>query len=225
LSHQDELTVLAAKLDYIKARIYTLHFPGRSARLVPDDNGTPDWAESITVGAYSDVGSAKLFSNYADDLPRADIEAAYRTVKVKTLGDSYGFNVNELRASRATSLSLDFRKAEGARSAIELKVADIRLHGDPDYGLYGLFTVPGLPRRPFAIPALGSRSPASKSMKTLSAWSTRSAPKTRILTCRRTYASHRPISAPWLPSFTLTPLSSLSSAKSTPRSKSKGSTN
>jgi hypothetical protein len=40
---------------------------------------------------------------------------------------------------------LDQRKAEAARRAIELKLANIKMVGDSDYGLLGLFTHPNLP--------------------------------------------------------------------------------
>jgi hypothetical protein len=88
---------------------------------------------------------AKVISNYADDLPRADIAGAMQTVMVKTIGDSYGYNVNELRASRATGVGLDQRKADAARRAIDLKIATIKLKGDEAYGLHGLFTHPNVP--------------------------------------------------------------------------------
>jgi hypothetical protein len=101
---------------------------------------------------YDIVGMAKVIANYADDLPRADISGAARTVTVKTIGDSYGYNVNELRASRATGVGLDTRKADAARRAMDLKIASIKLKGDIDFGLYGLFTQPNVPEFVFPTP-------------------------------------------------------------------------
>ena len=74
-------------------------------------------------------------------------------MQVKTIGDSYGYNVNELRASRATGVGLDQRKADTARRAIDLKIAQIKLIGDPLFGLFGLFTHPNIPEA--ILPVLG----------------------------------------------------------------------
>ena len=137
---------LARQLDYVKARVYNRKFPGMNAdMLVPDTTDIPEWAETIVVQSWDQVGMAKIISNYADDLPRADVRAIYRTVNVKTLGDSFGYNLNEIRASRAIGAGLDVRKADAARRAMEIKIAKIKMIGDPDYGLFGLFTMPNIP--------------------------------------------------------------------------------
>jgi hypothetical protein len=136
----------ARQLDYVKASAYQKLYPEmRSSTLVPDNTEYPEWVETISLVTYEPVGMAKIISNYADDLPRADVRAMVQTVPVKTVGDSYGYSVNEIRASRANGLGLDTRKAEGARLAIEIKLAKIRLTGDPDYGLMGLFNHPNVP--------------------------------------------------------------------------------
>lgn len=141
---------LARELEYIRSKTYDRLLPGMNAdRLVPDNTDAPEWIETITVRMYDAVGMAKVVSNYADDLPRADVTGAYTSVQVRTLGDSYGYNVNELRASRATGVGLDARKAAAARRAMDLKIASIKLKGDPDYGLNGLFTHPNIPQYVF----------------------------------------------------------------------------
>jgi hypothetical protein len=135
----------ARQLDYVKAKVYERLFPAINAnRLVPDATDTPEWAETITIRMFTNVGLAKVIANYADDLPRADVAGASKTVTVKTLGDSFGYNVNELRASRATGMGLDQRKADAARRAMELKIALIKLQGDATFGLYGLFNHPNI---------------------------------------------------------------------------------
>jgi hypothetical protein len=137
---------LARQLDYVSSKVYTRQLPAINAdRLVPDDTAAPEWIETITTMRYDAVGMAKVISNYADDLPRVDVRGAATSTAVKTIGDSYGYNVNELRASRATGVGLDQRKADTARRAIDLKIAQIKLVGDPAYGLFGLFNHPNIP--------------------------------------------------------------------------------
>lgn len=148
LREDADVIFLARQLDYVKAQTYDRQLPAINAdRLVPDDTSVPEWAETVTQYAYDMVGMAKVISNYADDLPRADVRAISRQVTVRTLGDSYGYNISELRASRATGAGLDARKANAARRAMELKIAAIKLVGDPTFGLYGLFTNPNIPEQ------------------------------------------------------------------------------
>lgn len=144
---------LAQQLTYIKSQTYDRLYPAMNAdRLVPDATDVPEWVENVTIRMFDMVGMAKIVSNYADDLPRADVTGAGKTVEVKTIGDSYGYNVNELRASRATGMGLDQRKADAARRAVDLKIASIKLKGDIDFGLYGLFTHPNIPEFVFPNP-------------------------------------------------------------------------
>jgi len=137
---------LARQLDFVRAQTYDRQLPATNAdMLVPDDTSVPEWAETVTQYAYDMVGMAKVIANYADDLPRADVRSTQRSVSVRTLGDSYGYNVNELRASRAMGMGLDQRKAAAARRAMDIKLMSIKLVGDTMYNLYGLFNHPNIP--------------------------------------------------------------------------------
>jgi len=139
---------LARQLDYVRATTYERELPASNAdRIVPDDTSVPEWAETVWQYAYDMVGMAKVISNYADDLPRADVRSTARSVSVRTIGDSYGYNINELRASRQTGQGLDARKAAAARRAMDLKIAAIKLVGDSAFGLNGLFNNPNIPEQ------------------------------------------------------------------------------
>ncbi len=136
---------LARQLDYVKARTYEKRYPEmKGGLLVPTATDTPQHAETITWRMYDQVGMAKIIANYADDLPRADVRAQEKTVRVRDIGDSYGYNVNELAASRALGTGLDVRKAGAARMAIEQKVNRIVLRGDEDFGLMGFLNHPNI---------------------------------------------------------------------------------
>lgn len=69
--------------------------------------------------SYDRTGVAKIINNYATDLPRADVKGKPTTAYVKSVGDSYGYSVQEMRASRLAGKSLDVRKAEAARYAAD----------------------------------------------------------------------------------------------------------
>lgn len=143
--NQDASVFLARELDYVKSRVYEKKFPELMGLvLVPISTDTPEWAETVVTKSFDAVGMAKVISNYADDLPRADVEAKETTVRVKTFGDSYGYNVNELRASQALGAELPTRKANAARRAIEIKHNRTALLGDAEHGMFGLMNHPNI---------------------------------------------------------------------------------
>ena len=142
---EDESIFAARQLDYVKARTYDRKLPPmKGLTLVPQTSEVPEWAETFTYRYFDQVGMAKVVANYADDLPRADVKGAEKTVRIKDIGDSYGYNVSELRASLALGANLPTRKASAARRAIEVKLNQIAMVGDTKYGLFGLTNHPNI---------------------------------------------------------------------------------
>ncbi|WP_029046237.1 DUF2184 domain-containing protein [Cupriavidus sp. amp6] len=156
---EDESIFAARELDYVKARTYDRKLPPmKGLQLVPQTSEVPEWAETFTYRYYDQVGMAKIVANYADDLPRADVKGQEKTVRIKDIGDSYGYNISELRASMALQANLPTRKASAARRAVDVKLNQVAMVGDPDYGLFGLTTHPNigvtvLPHGDWANPA------------------------------------------------------------------------
>lgn len=143
--NEDDSIIIARALDYVKTQTYDRKLPPlRGLELFPVSNDTPAWAETIVYRAYDMVGVAKIIANYADDLPRADVKGTEKTVPVRTIGDSYGYNVQELTVSAAMGTNLPSRKATAARQAIEVKINQIAMVGDPLYGLQGGATHPNI---------------------------------------------------------------------------------
>lgn len=136
----------ARQLDYVKSRIYQRKYPQLlGMNLLPISTDVPEYAEQIIQRWFDEVGIAKVIANYADDLPRADVRMKETSVRVRSIGDSYGYNIMEIMASRATGAGLDVKKAGAARRAIEQKLHRIALVGDAAYGLYGILNFPNLP--------------------------------------------------------------------------------
>ena len=86
---------------------------------------------------------AKIISNYATDLPRADVKGKPTTAIIKSLGDSYGYSIQEMRASAMAGKSLDARKAESARYQIDYLNNKIAWNGDAETGLRGVLSKAG----------------------------------------------------------------------------------
>jgi hypothetical protein len=73
---------------------------------------------------------------------------------VKTLGASYKYNVQEMRAAIYGNVPLEQRRANSARRAIAQKENTIAFYGDTNSGLIGLFNAPNVTS--VVIPATGA---------------------------------------------------------------------
>lgn len=140
-SEEDATVFFARELDHIKTKTYDKQYPRFTVlNNIPRTSEANPGAETITYYGYDKTGIAVIIANYATDLPRADVKGTPTTVPIKSLGDSYGYNVQEMRASRMTGKGLDAKKAESARFAMEYATNKIALIGDEESGMMGLLS-------------------------------------------------------------------------------------
>lgn len=133
----------ARELEMVRAKSYDIKYADRKVRqLIPVDNSVDPGAEVVTYSQYDRVGVAKLIASYAADLPRADVKGKQFSVTVKGLGSSFGYSVQEIRAARMAGKSLDMRKADAARQAIEDLIDQLGATGNTATGLIGLLNIP-----------------------------------------------------------------------------------
>nr|DAN89100.1 MAG TPA: major capsid protein [Caudoviricetes sp.] len=138
---QDASVFFARELDYVKAKSYDKVYPEFTAlNHFPITHEVPEGAETTTYYGYEKTGMAKIINNYATDLPRADVKGTPTTAYIKSVGNSYGYSVQEMRASRQAGKSLDTRKAESARYASDRTTNTIAFAGDEKNGLMGMLT-------------------------------------------------------------------------------------
>ena len=131
----------ARELDYVKRQSYDVEYPELTAlHLFPVSNEADPGAETITYYTYDKHGLAKVIDNYSTDLPRADIDGKPSYAKIKSIGASYGYSVQEMRASKLAGKSLEVGKAESARFAIDSKINRIAWCGDAASGLLGVLS-------------------------------------------------------------------------------------
>lgn len=140
-SADDASIFFARELDYIKSKSYDKIYPEFTAlNNFPITHEVPEGAETMTYYSYEKTGMASIISNYSTDLPRADVKGNPTTAFVKSLGDSYGYSVQDMRASRMAGKSLDTRRAEAARYAIDRTTNKIAFAGDKDNNLMGMLS-------------------------------------------------------------------------------------
>lgn len=140
-SVEDASVFFARELDHVKAQSYDVEYPELTAlSLFPISHEADAGAETITYYTYDKTGLAKVIASYSNDLPRADVSGKPSTAIIKSIGDSYGYSVQEMRASRLAGKSLDSRKGEAARYAIDEKINAIAWAGDAESGLMGVLS-------------------------------------------------------------------------------------
>ncbi len=140
-SAEDVSVFFARELDYVKTKTYDVQYPDLTAlNLFPVTSEADEGADTITFYTYDKTGMAKVISNYSTDLPRADVQGKPTTVQIKSIGDSYGYSSQEMRASRLAGKSLDTRKGESARFQIDNLTNKIAWRGDEENGLLGILS-------------------------------------------------------------------------------------
>ena len=140
-SAEDASVFFARELDHVKTKSYDKQYPQFTAlTLFPNSSEADAGAETITYYTYDKTGLAKIIDNYSTDLPRADVTGKPSIAQIKSLGASYGYSAQEMRASRLAGKSLDSRKAESARFQIDSLNNRIAWAGDEESGLMGVLS-------------------------------------------------------------------------------------
>lgn len=151
------------QLALIKARTYDVrHKSLKALTLLPVSTEQDPGAEHIIWRSFDQVGIAKLVSDYANDYPRVDIGGEEHTSPIKEIGASYGYSIKEIRRAQKADISLDAKKAEACRRAIDEKQDSIAWKGDAKGKLPGFFNHPGITEYVAPNGAGGSKTWASK---------------------------------------------------------------
>jgi hypothetical protein len=160
-----ETVFFKRQLEYIKTQTYDTKYKDlKATTLIPVSTEAPAGAKTITFRSYSQTGVAKIISDYANDFPRVDVFGIEKEAKVKSVGDSYGYSIEEIRAAQMANTNLEQRRANAARRASDEKVDDIAWNGDTEYGLLGLINYPGITE--YSVPNDGTGSTKTWSTKT-----------------------------------------------------------
>ena len=151
----NESVFFARQLEYIRPKAYDAKRAALSAMtLFPVDTSLPAGANTITYRQYDQVGSAKIIASYADDLPRADVTAKEFTSPIRGIGDSYGYNVQEIRHAMYANVPLESKRQAAAKRAHDELINKLAWAGDAVSGLPGFLSNTNIPG--YTVPADGA---------------------------------------------------------------------
>lgn len=136
----------ARQLEYVQSKVYEFEYPALKAyEYIPINYNIPAGAEFITATGYQSVGRARIIQSYADDLPEAGILGTQLTNPVQSIGTSYRYSHQEIRAAQYANIGLSLRLAESARRANDQLVNDLAISGNAQTGMFGLINNPNVP--------------------------------------------------------------------------------
>lgn len=140
-----ETAIIARQLEYIRQKTTdVVYAENKALQFIPIATDIPDGARSFIVQQWDMAGQAKIVSNYADDLPRVELLAKERSQMVHTIGNSYDYTIDELKASAFSGVPLQAKKADAARRIHENTVDQILALGDSDADLPGFLNNPNV---------------------------------------------------------------------------------
>lgn len=162
----NESLFFARQLEYVKSKTYDIVRAALNAlRLMPVSTEIPEGATTHTYRQYDTVGMAKVIANYADDLPRADVTGKEFTSIIRSIGNAYGYNVQEIRSAMFAGVNLTARKAMAATRAHNEKINQLAFSGDADYSIPGFLGNANIPE----VTILNDGTGSSKTFATKSA--------------------------------------------------------
>lgn len=154
LKHLDEdsSVFFVRELEKVLNNTYDIKYAELKARtFIPVNTEEDEAADYITYEVYDMFGMAKIVESYAKDFPRVDVVATEEISKVKSLGDSYGYSIQDIRKAARANKPLVSRKANVAKRAIMQKENKLALMGDAKCGFLGFFNHPNVPVLPSAL--------------------------------------------------------------------------
>lgn len=153
------------ELEHVRAKTADIKYENlKGLSLVPINTEIDPAEETYTYRAYDSVGAAKIIASYAKDFPRADVSGQEYTTKLRSIGVSYGYNIQEIRGAMKKGIPLQQKKANAARRAIEQFHDTLVKTGDTATGLLGFLNQTSA--LTYTIPADGTGSSKTFGSKT-----------------------------------------------------------
>lgn len=135
---------VARQLEYLRPGLFEVQYPNlKGKRWVPINSSMPVGAEQYTITIMDRVGEVKHVKDFSKDLSRVELKTSQASMNVFSMGISYAWNINEIRAAMFAGLPLQTKKAMFARDLMARKFDDILLTGETVTGAKGLFNLTG----------------------------------------------------------------------------------
>lgn len=141
-----ETMVFARQLETVSNKMYAKAYPSLKGRsFVPMSADGGNASEYKVYRIWDGYTMAKIVANYATDFPLVTASATEVLLKYFSVGNAYGYSVQDMRAAAKANVPLEIRLAEEARRGHELALDDAIAVGVPSVKTYGLLNHPSIP--------------------------------------------------------------------------------
>lgn len=118
----------------------------KARSLIPLKRDTNSGAEFVEFKVLKRIGNAKIVANFAKDFPAVQMVGSAHIGRVKSLGNSFGYSVQEVRNAQMAGVALNSMFAMAAKEAILDEENEIAWFGSSANNLFGMFNNPNIPR-------------------------------------------------------------------------------
>lgn len=141
----NETAFFKRQTEYISAKTYDKKYENLKAKMfIPVSTEIPSGSEFWTWRSFSKQGLAKIINDFGKDFPNVNLYAVENTVKVYSIGVSYGWSVMEIRRAMKAGINLNSLKSDAAKRAIEELQDKLAWDGDANYNIQGFINYPGV---------------------------------------------------------------------------------
>jgi hypothetical protein len=138
----------ARELEYVYARSFDIIRPDlkmANGQVIPIDSSPDTGAETYTYYQFDSVGIAKVIDSYAHkDIPQAAIKGAKFTANIVSLGEGYGYTIQDVRAARLANRPLTTMLSDAVRLGHDEAWHIIGLFGHDDSEIRGFVNHPNI---------------------------------------------------------------------------------
>lgn len=143
------------ELQHIEAQVVEIEYQELMARdIIPISMEADPADETIAYYQFDHVGNAKIVIDYANDFPNVSLLGQKYISNIRSLGDSFQYSIQEIRAARKVNRPLTTMLAEAAKHKARILEDQIAWFGDSVHGLQGFLTNPNIPV--LSLPADGN---------------------------------------------------------------------
>jgi hypothetical protein len=133
-------------LENVKSKTYDIKFPElRHRQLIPTSFDGHPADEYVSYYQLDQVGMAKIVADFANDFPAISVLGKKFRSEIQSIGASYGYSVQEIRAASKTGKPLSTMLSNAAKRAMMQKERDLAFWGDSLYGVPGWFNNASIP--------------------------------------------------------------------------------
>lgn len=119
--------------------------PNKAELFLPINSSVPSGAQTWVYTTYRSAGSAKVITEWSDDLPPVDVIQSEVTGKLISIGNSFGYSIEDLRRAAFSGQQLERDKMDAAADEVDHKMDEVASFGHEANNLPGFLNNTAVP--------------------------------------------------------------------------------